>query len=136
MLIPDSRYNGFSYGILYGLFAAIPIIFSENRGWKPVPSALPNLATLVGTLLAAAINGGYANIFFARYLDAHNGKAPPEKRLPPMMIGSICFPIGFFIIGWTSFPRIHWFPSMIGLSLVGMSFLLIFQVSGNAPIIS
>ena len=30
--------------------------------------------------------------------------------------------------GWTSNPSIHWFPSLIGLVLVGMSFLLIFQV--------
>ena len=49
-------------------------------------------------------------------------------RLPPMMIGSILFPVGFFILGWTSSPNIHWFPSMVGLALVGASFLLIFQV--------
>ncbi|ORX40117.1 major facilitator superfamily domain-containing protein [Kockovaella imperatae] len=131
MVLLVTTYNGFSYGILYGLFAAIPIIFEENRGWDPVPAALPNLATLVGTILAAAINMGYAKIIFARYMDTHGGKAPPEKRLPPMMIGSVCFPIGFFIMGWTSYPRINFFPSLIGLTVVGMSFLLIFQSGIN-----
>ena len=29
------------------LFAAIPIVFGEVRGWPPVTAALPNLATLV-----------------------------------------------------------------------------------------
>lgn len=46
-----------------------------------------------------------------------------------MMIGSITFPIGFFLIGWTSNPNIFWFPSFVGFVFIGMSFLLIFQVS-------
>lgn len=52
-------------------------------------------------------------------------------RLPPMMLGALTFPIGFFIVGWTSNPDIHWFPSLIGFVLIGMSFLLIFQVSAS-----
>ncbi|WWC67051.1 uncharacterized protein I206_100958 [Kwoniella pini CBS 10737] len=126
-----TTYNAFAYGVLYLLFASIPIIFEENRGWSTVPGSLPNLATLVGTLLAATVNYFYSEKFFAKYLDQHGGKAPPEKRLPPMMLGSILFPIGFFIIGWTSKPSIHWFPSLIGFVLIGMSFLLIFQAGLN-----
>ncbi|ORY31964.1 major facilitator superfamily domain-containing protein [Naematelia encephala] len=126
-----ATYNAFAYGVLYLLFAAIPIIFEEVRGWKPVPATLPNLATFVGTLIAAAINGYYSGKIFVRYLDTHGGKAPPEKRLPPMMIGAITFPVGFFIVGWTSNPSIHWFPSLIGFTLIGMSFLLIFQSGMN-----
>ncbi|WVF66242.1 hypothetical protein IAT40_000982 [Kwoniella sp. CBS 6097] len=126
-----TTYNAFAYGVLYLLFASIPIIFEENRGWKPVPGSLPNLATLVGTLLAALLNFLYAEFAFAKYMDKHDGKAPPEQRLPPMMLGSILFPIGFFIIGWTSKPTIHWFPSLVGLVFIGMSFLLIFQAGIN-----
>lgn len=131
MVLLITLYNAFAYGILYLLFAAIPIIYEETRGWKTVPASLPNLATLVGTFIAAGVNYIYAEKFFARYLDEHGGKAPPERRLPPMMIGSIAFPVGFFIIGWTSSPSVHWFPSLIGLSLIGMSFLLIFQSGTN-----
>ncbi|CAD6571028.1 MAG: hypothetical protein TREMPRED_000107 [Tremellales sp. Tagirdzhanova-0007] len=131
MLLLIALYNAFAYGILYLLFAAIPIIYGETRGWGSVSASLPNLATLVGTLLAAGLNFVYASHFFKRYMDTHGGRAPPERRLPPMMVGSIAFPIGFFIIGWTSNPSIHWFPSLIGLVLVGMSFLLIFQAGIN-----
>ena len=46
-----------------------------------------------------------------------------------IVIGSIAFPIGFFLLGWTSSPSIHWFPSVLGLSFIGMSFLLIFLVT-------
>jgi hypothetical protein len=47
------------------------------------------------------------------------------------MIGAITFPVGFFLLGWTSSPSIHWFPSILGLVLIGMSFLLIFQAGIN-----
>jgi DHA1 family multidrug resistance protein-like MFS transporter len=53
--------------------------------------------------------------------------------LPPMMLGSILFPSGFFLAGWTSNPSIHWFPSVLGFTLIGVSFLLIFQVSSMVP---
>lgn len=56
-----------------------------------------------------------------------HGSVEPEWRLPPMLLGSACFPIGFFILGWTSDPNIHWFPSVVGLYFIGASFLLIFQ---------
>ena len=47
-----------------------------------------------------------------------------------MMLGSVMLPSGFFIAGWTSDPDTHWFPSVVGFTLIGVSFLLIFQVSG------
>ena len=74
-------------------FAAVPIIYGEDRGYKTVPATLPILGVLVGTIIAAAINWIYAEKFFARYLDTHNGRAPPEKRLIPMMIGAPSFRI-------------------------------------------
>ncbi|EIW67873.1 hypothetical protein TREMEDRAFT_33081 [Tremella mesenterica DSM 1558] len=125
------RYGGFAYGILYMLFAAVPIIYGQQRGWKPVPTTLPILGVLIGTLVAAAINWIYSEKYFARYLDTHGGKAPPERRLPPMMIGAVAFPIGFFLTGWTSQSSVHWFPSVLGLGFVGMSFLLILQSGMN-----
>lgn len=45
-----------------------------------------------------------------------------------MMLGSVMLPTGFFLAGWTSDPDIHWFPSVVGFTLIGVSFLLIFQV--------
>ena len=47
-----------------------------------------------------------------------------------MMLGSVMLPSGFFIAGWTSDPDTHWFPSVVGFTLIGVSFLLIFQVCG------
>jgi MFS transporter, DHA1 family, multidrug resistance protein len=121
-------YNSFVYGVLYLLFAAVPIVYEEGRGWNPLVGSLPFLAVLVGTMIAATVNIVYSQKVFAPYVEKH-GRAEPERRLPPMMLGALTFPIGFFLLGWTSNPDIHWFPSVLGLTFVGTSFLLIFQVS-------
>lgn len=129
------------------LFGAIPIVYEENRGWSPVAGTLPFLSVLTGCFIAAgeytpilpsihvdlntlsAINITYSNTIFRRALESsEDGRAEPEMRLPPMMLGAITFPIGFFIVGWTSDPSISWVPSVIGFAFIGMSFLLIFQV--------
>jgi DHA1 family multidrug resistance protein-like MFS transporter len=78
-------------------------------------------------VVAASVNIFYSQRVFAPFVEKH-GRAPPERRLPPMMLGALAFPIGFFLVAWTSKESIHWFPSVLGLAFVGMSFLLIFQV--------
>jgi len=131
MVLCITLYNSFTYGILYLLFGAVPIIYEKNRGWNTLVGSLPFLAVLLGTLVSALINALYSEFVFAPHLDKHDGVARPEMRLIPMMLGSITFPIGFFLLGWTSSPSIQWFPSVLGLFFVGMSFLLIFQAGIN-----
>lgn len=33
-------YNSFTYGILYLLFGAVPIVFEQGKGWTPVEASL------------------------------------------------------------------------------------------------
>ncbi|KAK4687592.1 MFS transporter, DHA1 family, multidrug resistance protein, partial [Tremellales sp. Uapishka_1] len=124
-------YNSLTYGVLYMLFSFIPLIYEDIRGWNTLVGALPFLSVFLGCLTAAGINLAYAHLVFAPHLDRHGGKAAPEMRLPPMMIGSILFPVGFFIVGWTSKASIQWFPSLVGFYFIGTSFLLIFQAGLN-----
>lgn len=70
------------------LFSAVPIVFAENRGWKPVPASLPFLAVLLGCLFAAAINVVYSASFYAKRADRVQGPLPPELRCaPPLTSG-------------------------------------------------
>ncbi|EIM90804.1 MFS general substrate transporter [Stereum hirsutum FP-91666 SS1] len=131
MVFVLTLYNSFTYGILYLFFSAIPIIYEEGRGWNPVVGSLPFLAVLVGCVSAAGFNMWFTLRVFIPHMEKHEGRARPEMRLPPMMLGGITFPVGFFILGWTANPNIHWFPGMIGLTLIGASFLLIFQAGIN-----
>ncbi|KAL3423057.1 MFS multidrug transporter [Phlyctema vagabunda] len=124
-----SLYAAFVYGIVYLCLAAIPIQFAEERGWGPVTSELPFLGILLG-----AIIGGFMNIMNnSFYTKAFNkaGKAVPEARLPPMMVGSVFFAAGLFIFGWASPRHIFWLCPIIGTVAMGIGFFTIFQSALN-----
>jgi len=57
----------------------------------------------------------------------NGNKSVPEARLPPMMFGSVFFAGGLFIFGWTSSRDIFWLAPIIGLAMLGFSFLTIHQ---------
>lgn len=69
--------------------------------------------------------------FYIRHLKSNHGKAVPEARLPPMMIGSFSLAAGLFIFAWTSPATIHWIGSCVGGALMGLGFFSIFQGSTN-----
>ncbi|KAL2832124.1 major facilitator superfamily domain-containing protein [Aspergillus cavernicola] len=123
-------YASFVYGILYLSLASFPVVFQELRGWNQVVGALPFLAYLVGILFGAAINLANQKFYIARF-KANNNSPVPEARLPPMMLGSVFFAAGLFIFGWTGQKNIHWFPSMIGATCMGLGFFTIFQAALN-----
>ena len=123
-------YASFTYGIVYLNFASFPIIFEEERGWNQVVGSLPFLAMLIGVFIGAGFNL-YNQKFYVRKLEENGGKAVPEARLPPMMVGTIPFAAGLFIIGWTGNKDINWIAPMIGTALLGWGFFTIFQGALN-----
>ena len=103
-----ATYASFVYGILYLCFAAFPIEFEETRGWNHLVGSLPFLATLLGCMTGAFTNALNTKYYMGR-VTKNNGRPVPEARLPPMMLGSVIFPAGMFIFGWTSKKSIFWF---------------------------
>jgi len=129
ILLCVCTYNAFSYGILYLLFEAFPIALQDNRGWSPVVSSLAFIAVLVGIVIAGCINIWYSKAVYAPAVDRTKGQVAPELRLPPMILGGILFPVGFFGFGWGSYT--HWSVQIISAALIGCAFLLIFQTGIN-----
>ncbi|KAK7433011.1 hypothetical protein QQZ08_000482 [Neonectria magnoliae] len=123
-------YASFCYGILYMQLGAIPIIFGEIRGWTPFVSTLPFLCILVGAFLGCVANV-YNQLLYNKAYHAAGDRAVPEKRLPPMMVGSVLFSGGQFLVGWTAEPEIHWIVPCIGLVMLGTGFFTIFQAALN-----
>jgi len=119
-------YASFCYGILYMQLGAIPIIFGEIRGWQLLPAELPFLSILVGAILGCGANV-YNQTIYNKAYHAAGDRAVPEKRLPPMMFGSVIFSAGQFLTGWTASPDIHWIVPCIGLVMLGTGFFMIFQ---------
>ncbi|KYK54377.1 MSF membrane transporter [Drechmeria coniospora] len=123
-------YASFCYGILYMQLGAVPIIFAELRAWPPFVATMPFLCILVGAALGCALNI-YNQTLYNRVYHACGDRAVPERRLPPMMLGSILFCTGQFLTGWTADPIFHWLAPCTGLVLLGTGFFTIFQAALN-----
>ena len=125
-------YASFCYGILYMQLGSIPIIFGEIRGWEPFVATLPFLCILIGAVIGCVLNI-YNQVLYNKYYHAAGDRAVPEKRLPPMMLGSVMFAAGQFLTGWTAGPadKIHWIVPCIGLVMLGTGFFTIFQAALN-----
>lgn len=120
-----TAYMSFNYGILYLLFEAYPVSYHEDRGWSLSISQLPFLAMLLGVGAGASMIAYSAATNFSRAYKKH-GKAIPEERLPPMIVGAIALPIGLFWFAWTSNPHITWVPSVIATAFIGMGLMVPF----------
>lgn len=123
-------YASFCYGILYMQLGGIPIIFGEIHGWKQFVATLPFLCVFIGAVLGALANI-YNQTLYNKAYHAAGNRAVPEKRLPPMMIGSVLFSGGQFMMGWTATRSVHWICPCIGLVLLGLGFFTIFQAALN-----
>ncbi|KAJ5431721.1 hypothetical protein N7445_008219 [Penicillium cf. griseofulvum] len=125
ILLLVTLYVGFIYGFLYTCFVAYPISFQEERGWNEGIGALPFIGVICGVFCACLIIIAFSLTRYRTFI-IRNGRAQPEERLIPMIIGGILLPAGMFWFGWTSNPHITWVPQVISGGFLGCGVLLIF----------
>jgi hypothetical protein len=120
-----SLYNAIVYGTLYLTFAAFPIVYQQNRHWSLGIGGLSFVGVGVGNFIAI-LYLWWDNKRYVRVLEKYNGKAPPEARLPPALVGSVAIPVGLFWFAWTNGLSVHWSVSLIGTGIFGFGMTLIF----------
>lgn len=88
-------YMSFIYGLIYLFLGAYPIVFEDVHGMNAGVGRLPFIALIIGQFL-----GGIYILFeqasYQRKLKKNNGVQVPEWRLPPVIVGAVCFSIGLF----------------------------------------
>lgn len=120
-----SIYMAIIYGTLYMLFAAFPIVYQQYRGWNQGIGGLAFLGVMVGMLFAVAYTIP-DNKRYIRAQEKNGGFAPPEARLPPVLVGCVAFPLGLFWFAWTNYPSIHWMASIAAGVPFGFGLILVF----------
>lgn len=50
----------------------------------------------------------------------------PEYRLPLMIPGGLCVPIGLFWYGWTAEKGVHYVVPIVGTGFVGVGMIMVF----------
>lgn len=106
-------------------FSAFPLIFEVQRKWSQGISGLSFLGVAIGQIFAMFFYV-YLDVLYKRDHAKAGGRAAPEARLLPAMVGGSFLPIGLFWFAWTIYPSIHWIVPLIGTSFFGFGQVLLF----------
>lgn len=116
----------FVYGLMYALLSAYPVVFQGIHGMNLGVGSLPFIGLIIGELLA----GAYILLdqrSYSKRLAANNNIPIPEWRLPPSILGGVCFTVGLFWFGWTGWTRsIHWMAPTASGVITGFGIYVIF----------
>ncbi|KAE8212781.1 hypothetical protein CF327_g3624 [Tilletia walkeri] len=102
ILILITIYLSVVYAVLYALFEAFPVIFSDIHGMSMGVASLPFLAILVGSLIGAGLNI-FLNHRYRFLQHLWKGAPPPEERLYGAILAGPLLVAGAFALGWTGY---------------------------------
>ncbi|KAF9554045.1 MFS polyamine transporter [Agrocybe pediades] len=131
IIIFMSCYLSFVYSLLYLMFFAFPIAFTEIRGWNEGITGIAFVSIMLGIFFA----GFFLPLQEKAYAKATQYGTFPEARLYPMMCGSFIMPVALMIFAFTgAYYWVHWIAVMISGFLFGLAMILLY-VSANSYII-
>ncbi|GAA6012659.1 hypothetical protein JCM11491_005472 [Sporobolomyces phaffii] len=116
-----SLWAGFSWGCLYLLVEAIPLIFGNVYGFNIGEVGLTFYSVVVATFV------GFLTTYYIqeRLYQKHVATRGPEARLYASLVGGLVFPIGAFILAFAQ-GRGHWFGPVVGMFLIFSGVLTIY----------
>lgn len=126
ILVLVTIYLSVVYGILYGLFEAVPVIFEMKRGFNLGESGLIFIAVGLGTTIGGIINV-IVQLRYRQLTPFWHNMPPPEERLWGSMIAGPVLVLGAFWFGWTgNYVAVPWYVPALALIPIGISFTLVF----------
>ncbi|KAK8001104.1 hypothetical protein PG991_013326 [Apiospora marii] len=119
-------YMSFVYGIIYLTFELYPQAFVVVRGWSAFDASMSFFGILGGAAVACIVLGAHS-IYHVGPRFAETNQHVPERRLPPMILGSILLPAGIFWFSWASFPEVPALTQVFSGVLIGSGSILSFM---------
>jgi len=119
-------YTALVYGIFYSFFEVFPLTFIALYRFNLGETGLTFLSITVGVILATAAYWTYIYFIVEPEIRRHGLGAPERRLIPALFVAFLC-PVGLFIFGWTSTPKIHWIVSIIGVAIFTIGVFLIIQ---------
>lgn len=114
-----SLYIAVVYSYLYISFTTFPGVFGGQYGFGSGASGLATLGLGIGSLAGVIFCGGVADRLSNHLTRVNGGEAKPEYRLPTLVVGALCVPVGLFWYGWTAENKTHWIVPIIGTAFLG-----------------
>lgn len=121
------------------MFQAIPLIFTDTKGFNMSESGLVFTGVGIGTSLGSVLYVWTCRSY-SGLAAKWKGFPPPENRLFAAMIGSPILTIGCFWLGWSGqYTAVPWYVPAISTIFVGTGIASIFMSflvsSGRAPVL-
>ncbi|KAI0320373.1 major facilitator superfamily domain-containing protein [Amylostereum chailletii] len=127
VLMAITFYMSFLYGVIYLIFEAFPIVFTEGHHLNAGISGLMFLPISIGGACGGILYLVYYNPRYVKLMKVHApAKVPPEARLEPCLLAAPLFAVAFFWFGWTSFPSISYWSPLLAGGLLGFAIFMIF----------
>ncbi len=118
-----SLYAAVVYSYLYLCFTTFEVVFGGQYGFNSGEAGLATLGLSIGSIVGVFGCGATAEKI-SKYLTEKNGGDPrPEYRLPPMLVGAVCTPIGLFWYGWSAEAKTQWIVPILGTAFIGMGMI-------------
>lgn len=131
-----SSYMALVYGYLYLLFTTLTDVFENIYHF---PTSLVGLTFLgigvgmVGGIFAYGLladrmtSSAAATASKAGGTDDKPANIQPEHRLPPILPGAACIPVGLLIYGWTAEKEVFWLVPILSTVLIGLGLIFTFM---------
>lgn len=130
-----SFYAAVVYSYLYICFTTFEVVFGGQYGFNSGEAGLATLGLGLGSILGVVGCGLVTEKVFRRLVKKHGGDLKPEYRLPPMVVGALCTPIGLFWYGWSAEAKAHWIVPIIGTVFIGMGMVFTYVRPPLIPIL-
>lgn len=132
-----SVYTAFNFSVLFGFFAAFPIVFQSPYSdiqiyhFNTGESGLVFLGLGIGVVTATLVfilmdRLTYRKKTLKKRAQGDFTPLPPEERLGAAMLGSFLLPAGLFWFAWTAKKEIHWISPVLATVPFAMGNLLVF----------
>ncbi|KAH7109105.1 multidrug transporter [Dendryphion nanum] len=119
-------YTALTYGIYYSFFEVFPLVYSGIYGFNVGETGIVFICIVVACIIAVCIHFTYLSTYLVPDI-LKNGMRAQEHRLVPAIYASFGPPIGLFLFGWTARASIHWFVSIIGITIYAGSCFILLQ---------
>ena len=117
-------FTAIAYGELYLLFTTFTYVFEGQYHFSSGTVGLTYIGIGIGLIFGGLGFGAVSDkILKAK---AKQGEMKPEYRLPLMVPGSFCIPMGLFIYGWTVQYHEHWAVPLVGTLILGLGLMSVF----------
>ena len=129
MVVLFTLYLVVVYIVLFTFLTGYTFIYGDVYGFSQGSTGLCFAGLDIGFLVALAIVPWIHQKYsrdLATIIEKGGNKLPPEERLWYAILGAPCLPVSLFWMGWTSFPSISYWSSLVASVLFGFGVMGIF----------